>query len=300
MEPTYYLSNIAYFDITTYTITAKKQGTVDINLKYNTGQNLFEGNISADVTIRVVVIDGIALSTKKATIYTKGKIQLEALATDSTTPIVWSSDNEKIATVAGGLVTGVSNGTAFITATQTINGVEKTAVCTITVQPSVDTITVTPATTSLAIKAFLTLHAEITPKNLSQITLQWKSSNESVVKVVENSALTATVQALAGGHAVISAINQDNVVVGYCDITVQQPVDSITLSETAVTVTTAQKTLQLRATVYPDNATNKDITWGSTDKTKATVDENGIVTILKPGTVTISATSKDNAKAIAY
>jgi uncharacterized protein YjdB len=300
IEPTGYDSNIAKFDASTYIITAKKQGSVTITLVYDPDQELFQGITIPDITITVKVIDGISLSTSKATIYTKGKLQLEAIVTDSTAAITWSSSNTSIATVTDGLVTGVKAGTAIITASQKINGVVKKATCEITVQQSVETITVSPSTTTLAINAYLTLHATITPKNLSGITLQWKSSNESVVKIVENSALTATIQGIAGGHAVISAINQDNVVVGYCDVTVQQPVTSIVLSETAVTVNLTQKTLQLRATVYPDNAANKEVVWSTTDTSKATVDANGLVTLVKPGTVTVIATSKDNAAAVAY
>jgi uncharacterized protein YjdB len=132
------------------------------------------------------------------------------------------------------------------------------------------------------------------------VKLQWRSSNPNVVSIQESDALTATIKGEAGGHAVISAINQDNVVVGYCQVDVQQPVESITLSETEGTVSLSDKRLQLRATVNPDTALNKTIKWSSTDPTKATVDDYGMVTLLKPGTVTIIATSADNPKATAY
>lgn len=300
IEPSGYDTNVALFDSSNYTITARKQGTITITLIYDPDQELYEGLPISNVTINVTVIDGISLSTSKANIYTKGKLQLQAIVTDSTATITWSSSNTGIATVANGLVTGVKEGTAIITAKQVINGVVKTASCTITVQQSVETIVVTPSTSSLAINGFLTLHATITPNNLSGVELEWKSSNDKIVKVVETSALTATVQGVAGGHAVISAINQDNVVVGYCDITVQQPVTSIVLSETAVTLNLTQKILQLRATVSPDNAVNKTVLWSTTDTTKATVDANGLVTLLKPGTVTVIATSADNTAAVAY
>lgn len=300
VEPSDYDLNIAELDTASYVITAKKKGSVTINLVYDTGNELFEGITVGNMSIKVTVIDGISLSTTKATIYTKGTLQLAATVTENTSAITWDTSDKNIATVTNGLVTGLKPGTVTITAKQKVNGVIKKATCIITVQQSVETVVVDPLTTTLEINGFKTLHATITPKELSSISLKWKSSNEEIVKVVESNDLTATIQGVSGGYAVISAINQDNVVVGYCAVTVQQPVTSIVLSETAVTASLTLKELQLRATVYPDNAVNQDVIWSSTDPTKATVNQNGLVKLLKPGTVTIIATSDDNSKAVAY
>lgn len=299
--PTYIVgnSNIARLDTTNYVITAKKKGKVTIRLEYNTALGLFDDEVPA-FDINITVIDGIALNMTSAAIFTNSTLLLDALVTDPTIPIVWSSSDPTIAKVEDGLVTGLKQGTTIITAKQTINGIVKKATCEITVQQSVATITIEPATVTLAIGGYTTLHATITPKNLSGVKLQWKSSNENIVKVVESSALTATIQGVAGGHAVISAINQDNVVVGYCHVSVQQPVTSIVLSESSATLNLKTKRIQLRATVNPENALNKTINWSSTDTSKATVDQNGIVTLLKPGTVTIIATSADNPSVVAY
>lgn len=294
-EPVYTSGNqnIAQFNSSNYIITAKSKGNVSIRLSYKTALNLFNDPVP-DITINITVIDGIALSTSSATIFTKGTLLLNAIVTDPTVGITWSSSDPAIATVTDGLVTGIKAGTTTITAKQTINGIVKKAICTITVQQSVNSITVSPSSKTIAINEYLTLHATITPSNLSNVTLIWKSSNENVVKVTESSALTATIQGVAGGTAVVMAINQDNVVVGYCHVAVRQPVTSIVLSETEATVSLSSKTLQLRASVYPDNALDKTVKWTSSDTTKATVDSNGLVTFKKAGTVTIIATSVDN------
>ena len=287
-------TNIATVEKSTYTITAMKKGKVTITLTYNPGLGLFDNyTIVPNKVINVTVIDGISLSTTYATIYTKGTLKLDALTTDNTSPIEWSSSDTKIATVASGVVTGVKEGTVTITAKQTVDGVIKKATCTILVQQSVSTIVLDPKNVTLAINAYQTIHATITP-SLNGVTLTWKSSNEDIVKVVENSALTATIQAVAGGTAVISAINQDNVVVGYCSVSVRQPVTSIVLSESAATVSLNSKTLQIRASVYPEVAMNKKVNWTSSDTSKATVDANGLVTFKSSGTVSIIATSDDS------
>jgi uncharacterized protein YjdB len=295
------INNIITINKKTSIIEAKKKGKVTLTLSYISDYDLYDGSaIIDDIHIYVTVIDGISLSTTSAILNTKGTLQLDAIVTDHTSPIIWSTSDASTATVTdGGLVTGVKAGYVTITASQNINGIIKKATCEITVQQSVSNIVVSPATITLAIGGYTTMHATVTPNNLSGVSLQWKSSDERIVKVVEASALTATVQGVAGGHAVISAINQDNVVVGYCHVSVQQPVTSITLSETQATVALSARRLQLRAVVYPENALNKTVTWKSTDTTKATVDENGQVTLLKPGTVSIIATSADNPRATA-
>ena len=294
------VNNIASVNSTTGVITAKMKGQVTITLVYKPSLYLYDEAID-DININITVIDGIALNITNATIFTTGSLLLSAIVTDPTQPIIWSSSDKSnsIATVTDGLVKGIKAGTVMITAEQNINGIVKRATCLITVQPSVTTIVVDPAVTVIPIRGYKTLHATITPKNLSGVTLQWKSSNNNIVTIVEANALTATIQGVAGGNAVISAINQDNVVVGYCHVSVQQPVTGIALSETNVALDLNTKRLQLRATAYPENAMNKTIIWTTTDATKAKVDANGLVTLLKQGTVTIIATSEDNPQATA-
>lgn len=274
-------------------LIAGKRGIATVTCTYNKSMDLFTFPIP-DFEITVRVIDGISLSMTNAIINTKGTLQLIAEVTDSTVPIVWSSSDTSYATVTDGLVTGVKKGKARITARQTIDGIVKEAYCDITVQQSVDTITIDPLKKTLAIGDFTTLHAEIKPNDLASIKLQWKSSDSKVVEVVEASALTATIKGISGGNAVISAINQDNVVVGYCHVSVQQPVTGITLSETNIAIDLKTSRLQLRATVTPDNAMNKTVIWSSADTSVATVDQNGLVSIKKAGKVSIIATSQDS------
>lgn len=288
--------NVAEVDANTGIITANSSGNVQLVLTYKPDFNLFDPNTKVEaVKINITVIDGISLSMASASMYTNSTLMLSALVSDPTKDIVWKSSDESIATVEGGIVTSKSkSGKVIITAEQEVNGILKRATCLINVQQSVTSITINPASVTLGIGEFKTFSATVLPKNLSGVTLKWSSSDEKVVKITEQTPLSATVQAMAGGNVVLTAINQDNVVVGYSHITVQQPVTGISLSETAVIVDMATKRLQLRATVYPENASNKDIKWTSTDPSKAKVDANGLVTLVKPGTVTIIATSVDN------
>lgn len=61
----------------------------------------------------------------------------------------------------------------------------------------------------------------------------------------------------------------------------------------------AGKTIQLTATVVPDNAANKAVTWASKTTEVATVDQNGVVTGVKAGTSDVTATAKDGSETVA-
>ena len=77
-------------------------------------------------------------------------------------------------------------------------------------------------------------------------------------------------------------------------LTVTQPVTSVTLDKNTLELYTGSSE-NLTATVAPDNATNKTVTWSSSDNTVATVDNNGNVTAVKEGTATITATAADGS-----
>ena len=72
-------------------------------------------------------------------------------------------------------------------------------------------------------------------------------------------------------------------------------VSSITLSQTSLTMTSKGQTASLTATVSPDNAANKNITWSSSNSSVATVNANGTVTAVTNGTADITATAADGS-----
>ena len=72
-------------------------------------------------------------------------------------------------------------------------------------------------------------------------------------------------------------------------------VSGITLSQSSLTMTLKGQTASLTATVTPDNAANKNITWSSSDSSIATVNANGTVTAIADGTADITATAADGS-----
>lgn len=284
----------------TGTITGVGKGNVSVVLTYTYKENrkLFEPTLEysqTQITLDINVIDGIALSTTNATITTSGTLMLNAITSDYTKEITWASSDPSVATVnSQGQVTGLKPGKTIISATQTLNGIKKTATATIYVQQSITKITIDPSEVTMNSKDKRILEATVDPQDLYNVSLHWTSSNTDVVKINDTNNLNVTIEGVNPGTAVITAINQDNVVVGYCHVTIKQKVTGIELSEKLVTVPTTMPYYQLIASVTPYDATNKKLIWSSTNTSVATVDDKGLVKIIKSGVATILVISMDD------
>ena len=193
----------------------------------------------------------------------------------------------------GGLqVTAKAPGEALITVKTEDGG--KTASCTVTVKEKiipVESISLNQTTLSLKIGEKETLQAMVSPENATTKNISWSSDKTDVATVDENgnvsanSVGTATITAKAGEQSAT------------CTVTVKEkiiPVESITLDQSEKTLNIGE-TVTLKATVSPDNATNKSVTWSSDDEAVATVDTNGKVTAKSVGTATITATAGDKS-----
>lgn len=274
-------------------ITAEKLGDVNVIVTVN----------GVTFTIKVKVIDYIKLSMSQANVYTSGTLSLVAY-TSNNAPIKWESSDEKIATVTGAgntaVVKALAVGQTTITASQIIDGVVKKATCVIFVQAGVSKITIKPSSLSLNKGDSTTLQAEIEPSGMSNVSLSWASSDESIVSVEPTDSTRAvSINAKAAGSVIITAINKDNVVVGYSRVTVKEKVTGITLSASNLSLLLSAKTYQLRAIITPDNATNQNVTWKSSNTAVATVNSSGLVTLVSSGTTAIIATSADDPSIVA-
>ena len=135
------------------------------------------------------------------------------------------------------------------------------------------------------------LKAIINPKNAIDQKVTWSSSNESVATVNEEGIVIAI---SAGTVTIIAATN--NKKTARCGVAIVDfaiPVESITIDKTNLTLEVG-KSKQLKAIINPKNATNKKVTWFSSDESVAVVGEDGIVTAVKVGSVEIIVTSCNN------
>ena len=142
---------------------------------------------------------------------------------------------------------------------------------------------------------YVQLKATVLPNNAYNKSVTWKANNTKVVTVDKKGKIKATTNK---GATYVNAIAKDGskkkakllVVVG-------PKVKKITLNKTSVTLNRGAKnrTFQLKKAIKNKNATYKGVSWYSSNKNVATVDNNGKVTVLKKGTVTITAKAKDGS-----
>ena len=239
--------------------------------------------------IEVIAVTSVTLDQTSLTLEEEQTATLVATvkpddATDKT--VTWSSSDAAVATVdETGKVTAVKEGTATITA----KAGEKTAACEVTVKKkviAVEAVTLDKAELSIIKGESATLVATVTPDNATDKTVTWSSSDAGVAKVDE----TGKVTALKGGNATITAKAGDKTAT--CKVTVTVPVESIALDQTSLTLEEEQ-TATLVATVKPDDATVKAVTWSSSDASVAKVDLAGKVTALREGNAIITAKAGD-------
>ncbi|MBO5709186.1 MAG: Ig-like domain-containing protein [Bacteroidales bacterium] len=136
------------------------------------------------------------------------------------------------------------------------------------------------------------LTATISPSDADNKKVLWISSNSSVATVAEG-----VVTAVKAGQATITAKSDDGGKTATCEVTVVAKailVESVSLDKTSVELKEGEE-VSLTATVKPDNATNKNVTWSSSNETVASVTD-GKVTALKSGETTITVTTEDSAK----
>lgn len=166
-----------------------------------------------------------------------------------------------------------------------------TATYTITVNevPQVVSITNIPSVLSLYLGNVYSFSPIIYETGAST-TLTWNSSNISVATIDGNGRLTTK-----GIGTTTITCTAHNGVSAQCVVTVNPVmVSGITLNRAESELVVGEK-LQLQATVNPDNATNKSVTWNSTNEAVAVVNENGLVTAVGSGSCQIKAMANDGS-----
>lgn len=260
---------------------------------------LEEANKIQPVDYTFEVIDTLSLNSSSLVMFTGGTYQLKPNQTQPG-PVFFEcseADKQYIEVSDNGLVTAKKetprNYEATVTAYQIIDGVRKTAICKITVQQTVSQIILTPSETTIGIGETKEINALITPAGLVDVHLTWQSSDPTIFSIADNGTTSAQITGLKGGTAILTAINDKNVVVGYCTVTVKQQVQQLKLSENDVRGKMKQ-THQLYVTITPENATNQTLKWTSSNNSIVSVDKTGKLTFNRAGTAVITVQSEDN------
>lgn len=216
----------------------------------------------------------------------------EIIPADAEAVLSWSSSDIEIATVDNeGLVTAVSEGEATITVS---DGGDISAECTVTVTPAgeeptpdpepvpVESVTLNETDIELTRGGTFTLEASVLPENADYENIEWSSSDTGIATVNQDGTVTAvavgeaTIKAEAGGKS------------AECHVTVTGiPAESVTLDIHEISLN-AGETCVLTATVMPEDADDKSVTWSSSNENVATVTD-GTVTAMAAGTAEITA-----------
>lgn len=255
-------------------VTGKKAGTATITGKVN----------GKKYTCKVTVKDVPKLNKTKATIYVGKTTTLKVTGTAK--KVTWTTSNKNVATVSSkGKVTAKKAGTATITA----KAGTKKLTCKVTVKEKTVAVTsVVLDQSSITLNAGETqkLTATVNPSNATNKEVTWMTEDGDVAQVEPD----GTVTAIGEGNTKIWVFIGDKT--DYCIVRVKIPsVESVTLDQTELTLEVGD-TQTLLATINPSNADEKTVTWSSSKKSVATVDENGCVTALAAGTTTIKAKTK--------
>lgn len=274
-------------------VTGVAEGSADVTV--TTVDGSFTAVCSVDVSPDPNIATGVTLDKTTLSLVAGGSDTLVATILPDTAiekNVTWSSSNENIATVVDGTVTAVAQGSADITVT-TVDG-SFTAVCKVNISPgpnSVTSVTLDKTLLELVVDGSDTLVATALPEVAINKDVTWSSSAKDIASVVDG-----TVTAVAEGSADIIVTTVDGSYTAICTVNVSPNPDyvgGVTLSKTTMDLVAGGSGI-ITATVSPDTALNKDVTWTSSDKNVAIV-SNGTITAIAGGNADITATTVDGS-----
>ena len=204
---------------------------------------------------------------------------------DGDRTITWKSSNDQVAIVEGGKVTAKGKGTAYIKAKVE----DKEISCKIDVLVPLTEIELNKTNVELLKGQNDKLSVKLVPEDTTYTgTIEWSSSDESVVTVDKN----GNINGLKEGTALITvkAIENGNEIIATSEVTVKEiPLDSIEIDISNFDLEIG-KTEKLNIICNPENTTdNINIEWSSSNEKVATIDQNGNIEALSVGTTVITA-----------
>lgn len=303
------------------TITAVGVGETEVEVRTVDGD--FTDKAKVTVTAKTIEVDGINAYTDAVTLDINqdpakaertADVKFQVTPVDATNKqillkdgydrnlidakIVNGADGIATLSITAKITTGTTNVTVYADGDNSIEKTVKVTVNDTTIHPEAVSISENSATMTVGETKQLT--ATVTPEGAYIKTVKWSSNNVSAVKVDEN---TGKLTAVGAGKATITVTTVDGNLQAECEVTVKEkyfPVESVSFSTEETTFSASATDISVTANVSPSNATNKGITYSSSDPEKVAVDENtGALTIIETDAVadyqvTITATSVDN------
>lgn len=238
-----------------------------------------------------IPVDSIRLNMQEITmnINTTANLSATVYPDDaSDKEVIWGTSNDLVVSVDNGKLFANGEGSALIYATSADNPDIKTS-CIVHVVIPVNDISLSTNAHTLNVGDSIKLEAVVTPVNATNKNIIWNSSNENVCTVNDG-----MVTAKKTGVSIITATSEDGGYTANCTFTVNQPVSGITLNYYTVELHKIGETVQLVATVLPEDASNKEVRWVSSNQSVCMV-ANGTVVAVGYGTSVILATTVDGS-----
>ena len=145
---------------------------------------------------------------------------------------------------------------------------------------------------NLEVNESVSLIATPIPANADDVDFLWSSDNQDVCTVNAE----GVVKALKSGKSNIIAMSSDGIIRDTCKVTVIAHADSIALSDNSIELSNIGVSYKLEASVFPNNAINKSVTWKSFNEQVCMVSDEGLVTATGIGSTIVTVTTKDGGK----
>jgi len=263
-------------------------------------------------------IDVVAINAVLTRVVEGVDVQLEAVVTlegslDKT--VTWSVENAYGGTTgtatidaATGLLSPTAAGKVKVKAASNYNSAFSDTLI-VTIEPKIAVTAITlaatnaqgnPATEITNKGGFLNIAATIVPGNADDRSITWSLAGDGKATITAKTPTTAELVAVQCGDVIVRATaNDGSGIMGELTIPIsgQTPVTAVAVAGTggATAIAVNAGTLQMIATVTPDTACVKEVTW-SVDKPEiATISATGLLTALTNGTVTVTARANDGS-----
>lgn len=205
--------------------------------------------------------------------------------------VTWTSSNDAVATVdENGHVQAIQPGNVTITATSLDDSSysRKKASYRLTITQAVTGIELSESNVTVGAGRSVNVKATVSPANATNKRIVWSTSDKNIAiysegRIVAKNPGTCTITATADDGSGVTAS---------CNVTVVRLITGISFKETTLAMNAGEKK-ELTVQIQPTDATNKRVTWESSDTSVATVSSSGMVTAKKAGNCTISATTTD-------
>ena len=303
------------------TITAVGVGETEVEVRTVDGD--FKDKAKVTVTAKTIEVDGIKAYADAVTLDINqdpekaertADVKFQVTPLDATNKeillkdgydrnlidakIVNDADGIATLSISAKLATGITDITVYAEGNPSIEKTVQVTVNDTTIRPA--SVSINKNTLEMIVDDVKQLVATITPEDAYIQTVKWSSNNVSAVKVDEN---TGKLTAVGAGKATITVTTVDGNLQAECEVTVKEkyfPVESVSFSTEETTFSASATDISVTANVSPSYATNKGITYSSSDPEKVSVNENtGALTIIDTDatenySVTITAKSTED------